>query len=309
MIAFDAIGFGALNMDKLFKVDKLVREEDESFVHDIVQTPGGSAANTMVGLSRLGCKVGFIGKVADDLEGRELLDDFRKENVDVNGIILSKQGRSGQVMGFVGQEGERALYVDPGVNSMIRLSEVKQRYAFGTKFLHLTSFVGEESFNTQKALVEVLPKSVKLSFDPGALYAKRGIRVLRPIIERTFVAMPNAPELKTLTTKRDYREGAESLLEEGVHIVAVKLGRRGCYVTDGIENHRIDPMKAKSVDSTGAGDAFCAGFLFGLISNRSLQECGKIGNFLGSRCVMKSGARTGLPTLDDLKRVFSFQDS
>jgi ribokinase len=93
MIAFDAIGFGALNMDKLFKVDKLVREEDESFVHDIVQTPGGSAANTMVGLSRLGCKVGFIGKVADDAEGRELIDDFRKENVDVNGIILQARNK------------------------------------------------------------------------------------------------------------------------------------------------------------------------------------------------------------------------
>jgi len=91
------------------------------------------------------------------------------------------------------------------------------------------------------------------------------------------------------------------MVGKGVKIVAVKLGGKGCYVTDGHEQHLIEPFKVKVVDTTGAGDAFCAGFLFGLINERSLYECGRLGNFVASRCVMKLGARTGLPFTQDLE--------
>jgi len=305
MKRFDAVGFGALNMDKLFSVNEIAAAEGESFIRDFAEVPGGSAANAMVGLSRLGCKVGFIGKVACDPEGRKLLEDFRKENVDVNGIIVAEQGRTGTVMGFVNGRGERALYADAGVNSTITLAEQKKEYASEVCFLHLTSFVGEESFHAQVQLAKALPRSVKLSFDPGALYARRRRVQLRPILKRTFVSMPNALELELMTGRTGYKEGAEALLREGMEIVAVKLGKKGCYVTDGTEKHLIPALKVKTVDTTGAGDAFCAGFLYGLISNKTLEECGRIGNFLGSRCVMKIGARTGLPTLEDLRAQFT----
>ncbi len=124
---------------------------------------------------------------------------------------------------------------------------------------------------------------------------------MEPIIEKTFVLMPNLNELELLTKTADYRKGAEVLLKKGVEIVAVKLGSKGCYVTDGKENHNVEPFKVKVVDTTGAGDAFCAGFLYGLISGKSLYECGKFGNFVASRCIMKMGARPGLPYLKDLK--------
>src|SRR5271157_3587502 len=166
MNRFDAVGFGALNMDKLFSVNEIAAAEGESFIRDFAEVPGGSAANTMVGLSRLECKVGFIGKVACDPEGMKLLEDFRKENVDVNGIIVAEQGRTGTVMGFVSERGERALYVDAGVNSAIT-TVPKKEYASEASFLHLTSFVGEKSFHAQVDLANSLPKSVKLSFDPG----------------------------------------------------------------------------------------------------------------------------------------------
>ena len=64
MTKFDVVGFGALNVDTLLKVDKIAGAEEESFIHDYTEACGGSAANTIVGLARLGCKVGFIGKVA-----------------------------------------------------------------------------------------------------------------------------------------------------------------------------------------------------------------------------------------------------
>jgi len=91
------------------------------------------------------------------------------------------------------------------------------------------------------------------------------------------------------------------MVGKGVKMVAVKLGGDGCYVTDGRERHLIEAFKVKVVDTTGAGDAFCAGFLYGLVNDKRLYECGKLGNFVASRCVMKMGARAGLPFAKDLK--------
>jgi ribokinase len=301
MSKLDAIGFGALNVDKLFKVNRIAVAEEESFVVDHSEACGGSAANMMVALARLGCKVGFIGKVASDAEGRMLLQDFRREGVTTEGVTVATTGRSGKVLGFVGQGGERALYIDPGVNDTIKIDEIDTEYASSTKFLHLSSFVGKESFETQKKLVNELPEKVKVTFDPGELYARMGLVKLRPIIDKTFVMMPNAGELALLTGKTDYKAGADTLINAGVQVLAVKLGNRGCYVTDRRESHLVKPFKVKVVDTTGAGDAFNAGFIYGLLSSKNIKEAGKIGNFVASRSITAMGARAGLPTLDDLK--------
>jgi ribokinase len=300
-MSLDVIGFGALNIDKLYKVNMIAKKEEESFVTDFKESPGGSAANTIVGLARLGLKTGYIGKVAEDREGGLLLNDFRKENVDTSGIIISRQGRSGVVMGYIDRKGERALYVDPGVNDWLEFKEINLEYAGRAKFLHLTSFVGEKPFEAQKKLVKKLSEA-KISFDPGALYARKSLTSLKPIIRRSFVMLPNENEVRLLTGK-DYEGGSKALIKEGVSVVAVKLGERGCYVTNGKENHLVEPYEKKLVDTTGAGDAFCAGFLYGLIKGRDLYECGRLGNFVAARCISKMGARTGLPRLPDLKDI------
>jgi len=301
MSRFDVVGFGALNVDKLFRVNRLAKAEEESFIEDYAEACGGSAANTAVGLARLGCKVGFIGKVGCDREGDLLIQDFFREGVNTAGVVRAAQGKSGSVLGFVDKKGARALYINSGVNDTITLDEVNARYAAQAQFLHLTSFVGEKSLQTQKKLLDAIPDSVKVSFDPGALYARKGYAALEPILKRTYVLMPNAIELKLLTGEIDYRKGADFMVERGVKIVAVKLGGDGCYVTDGHERHLIEALNVKVVDTTGAGDAFCAGFLYGLINGKSLFECGRLGNFVASRCVMKMGARAGLPFAKDLE--------
>lgn len=300
MTRFDAVGVGALNVDKLFRVDRIAGKEDESFVTEYQESCGGSAANTIVGLTRLGLKTGFVGKVADDREGRLLLDDFERENVDTSGIAVAKGGRSGVVMGFVDEKGERALYVAPGVNDAVDLREVNIDYVRSTRLLHLTSFAGEESFETQKKLVGLLPEGVKVSFDPGMLYAKRGLPALRPITKRVFVMLPNEIELRLLMGK-SYKAGAKTLIAEGVNIVAVKLGKKGCFITNDEESLTVEPYKVKVVDTTGAGDAWNAGFLYGLLKNRSLEACGRLGNLVASKCITTMGARTGLPRLVDIE--------
>ena len=86
MTNFQVVGFGALNVDKLFKVNRIACAEEESFIGAHEESCGGSAANTAVGLARLGVKVGFIGKVGKDREGELLLEDFSEEGVDVRAL-------------------------------------------------------------------------------------------------------------------------------------------------------------------------------------------------------------------------------
>jgi len=300
MTKFDVIGFGALNVDKLLKVDKIASAEEESFVREIAEACGGSAANTTVGLARLGCKVGFVGKIADDHEGQLQIECFKKEGVNTDGIIHSAKGKSGVCLGFVDKKGQRALYISPGVNDSIEFRELSAPYITDTQFLNLSSFVGEKSFRAQKKLMSFLPDSVKISFDPGSLYAQKGLSAIEPIVQNSFVMMPNAIELELLTGETSIPKGAQKLIDMGVKIVAVKMGDKGCYVTNGEEKKTIPPYKVNVVDTTGAGDAFDAGFLYSLIQNRPLEECGRLGNFVGSRCVMKMGARDGLPTANEL---------
>lgn len=294
------IGFGALNVDKIFRVPKIAHEEEETFVLEVEETAGGSAANTTVGLARLGLKTGFIGKVATDHEGQLLLDDFKREGVNTDGIIVSKKGSSGTVAAYVDKKGERALYVHPSVNDTLTLKEIDLEYAKCTQFMHLAS-MDEKPFRAQRQLVEMLPE-VKVSLDPGAIYARKGMARLAPILRKCHVFMPSENELRMLTGKH-FREGAATILKHGVVIVAVKLGQKGCYVTDGKESHFIEPYDATPVDKTGAGDAFCSGFLYGLVKGKDLYECGRIGNFVASRCIEKIGARTGLPRASELKEV------
>ena len=300
MTKFDVIGFGALNVDMLFKVDKLASAEEESFVEDYTEACGGSAANTMVGLARLGSKVGFIGKVADDREGKLQCACFKAEGVNTEGVTVASKGKSGAVMGFIDRKGARSLYVNSGVNDAIEPREIKWEYVSQTSFLHLSSFVGEKSFRAQKKLLGSLPNTVKVSFDPGSIYAQKGFSAIEPIIRSSNVMMPNALELELLTGETEIPKGAAQLIDMGVQFVAVKLGEKGCYVTNGQEKKTIQPYRVKVVDTTGAGDAFNAGFLYGLLHDKPLMECGRIGNYVAAQSVTKMGARAGLPYEKDL---------
>ena len=295
-MSLDVIGFGALNLDKLFSVSHIACKGEETFITAYHETPGGSAANSIVGLSRLGMKTGYIGKIADDREGAILIKDLRKERVNIEGIIVATKGKSGVVMGFIDEEGNSALYVDPGVNDTIKFDEIDLKYASKTKIIHLTSFVGQTSFEAQKQLVEALP-DVMISFDPGEIYSRKGLDELRPIIKRSHVIFPNRREATIITGEVDYQKAAEALIKEGVKVVAVTLGSEGCYVTDGKEGYIIEAQKVKVTDATGAGDAFASGFIYGTLNNRKLYDCGKMGNFIASCAIGRFGAREGLPVL------------
>jgi len=298
---FDVIGFGALNVDLLYNVNKITHEDEEAFITDFNIYCGGSAANTIIGLSKLDLKTGYIGKVAQDRYGKILMENLQRENVDTSGIIVEEKGRSGNVLGFVDRKGNRALYVDPGVNDLIDISEVNLGYIENSRVLHLTSFVGD-SIKAQELILDSISDEIIVSLDPGRIYAERGNSFVEKILKRTDIILINEEELKYLTGNKykSLEEMVKNLKEYDIDKIIVKRGEKGSYITDHEESHYLKPFDVICKDTTGAGDAFNAGFLYGFLRSENLKKCGEIGNYVASCCIQESGSLNGLPKLSDL---------
>ncbi|MGZ7209573.1 MAG: carbohydrate kinase family protein [Methanobacterium sp.] len=303
MKKIDVAGFGALNIDKIYRVNKISCKDDESYIKDFSVSCGGSAANTIIGLSRLGIKTGFIGKISNDDDGKLLLHNLKREGVNTENVVIT-EGRSGNVLGFVDEDGERALYVDSGVNDRIKFNEINLDYLNNLRVLHLTSFVSN-SIEAQKQAMEEISKRITVSFDPGRMYVEKGVNYIRDILDRTNIILINEVELKHLIGNKfpTCKQKAEVLLDYGIEIIVVKRGNKGSYVTDGDKSHNIKPFNVNCIDSTGAGDAFNAGFIYGFIKGKDLKESCIMGNFVAGSCIEMEGAIKGLPELSKLKEM------
>jgi ribokinase len=280
-------------MDRLYLVERIGAPGEELIIDSASEQPGGSAANTIVGLARLGVKTGFIGVVGDDSDGACIRSGMAQEGVNVSGIETADcAGRTGMVLVIVDGCGERSMYVYSGANNALNLTSKNLLYANSAKFLHLSSFACEDQFEMQMEFID--RSEARISFAPGMLYARRGIDALHGTISQTEIVFLNRDEIGILTGS-EYRDGAKELNDIGAAIVAVTLGGDGCYIRTKGGGISVPASSAEVVDTTGAGDAFCAGFLCGLLSGRSLDYCGRMGNRVAAKCVEAVGARTGLP--------------
>ncbi|MGX8693658.1 MAG: carbohydrate kinase family protein [Methanobrevibacter sp.] len=300
----EIIGFGALNVDKLYSVDKIVSIDEESFIKSETDTPGGSAANTIVGLSRLGCSTSIIGKIAEDEDGDLIEYNLAINGVFTNNLIYSDTGSTGKCIGFVDRNGERCLYISPGVNDDIKIGEINPLNIMRCKIMHYTSFVGD-SFNTQIELLEKLSKETLLSFDPGMLYVEKGFDELRPILERTDILLINEPELRLLcnNSDADLKELTTSLLDLGIGTVVVKQGSRGAFAVNNSEECFVEAYECDVVDTTGAGDSFNSGFLYSFLKGFGLEKSCRIGNWVASRAIQGFGMEK-FPTVKELEEFF-----
>ncbi len=288
----EVIGLGALNYDVLYVVERIASGGEEVGIIDVMKVPGGSAANTTVALSRLGVDAGFVGIVGKDEEGELILEEFSKEGVETR--IIKEEGYTGAAIGFIDAEGERALYIHSGVNAKLHIENIDMEFIENARFLHTSSFVNKEQLEMQCELAREIKS--KLSFSPGMLCFTYELEDLTVIIERSEVVFLSLKELKSLMKDDNYEKGAEVLLNIGAKIVCVTLGEKGSYVADSTgESHLIDAYPTDVVDTTGAGDAFAAGFLYGLLHEKGIYESAKTGNLVASFCIREYGCRKGLP--------------
>lgn len=300
------IGFGALNVDKIYQVENLLQEENPA--HLIDTQAGGSAANTVIGLAKLGISGGFVGVIAQDAYGKLLLTEFKIRNVDTSHIIIRKADdlstTSGLVDAYVDKKGRRLLFVKPGVNGTLLLKEVSFSYLKKAEFLHLSSFVDEAQFEIQKSIVNMISDDIKISFSPGSLYCAKGLKAIAPILKKSHVVFLDKREIYQLTGS-SYKKGVEQLLKLKTKTVVVTLGKTGCFVATIDHQFLAKTRRVKVVDTTGAGDAFSAGFLFGLINDLTLEKSAEIGNAVASFSIQRFGARAGLPNRKELSSVVS----
>ncbi|MFQ5925735.1 MAG: carbohydrate kinase family protein [Dehalococcoidia bacterium] len=310
MNAIEVVGFGAMNMDQIYGVERILTD-GEAPVAEFRLSPGGSAANTIYSLAKLGVGTGFIGAVGDDEEGKVLLKDLESMGVDT-GQIKVKKAKTGSTLCLTDKRGRRALYVLPGANSLLASEDIDPAYINQATMLHLSSFADEGQLVVQKQLMERMSPSIKVSFAPGSIYAARGLEVMAPIIERTHILFLNRKEAEELTGE-DFQKGARKLLEQGCRIVAITLGQgigKGntiatCYLIAAQGEYMIQAERAKKepeADTTGAGDAFAAGFLYGFLRGKGLEECGYLGDLVARLSTTKLGARAGLPSLQELEQ-------
>ncbi len=319
MSKIDVIGLGALNIDNIYKVERIL-EDGEAVVKEMAAFPGGSAANTIYGLAKLGVNTGFIGAIGDDAEGKTLLRDFKKVGVDTSQIKMKRKAKTGSVL-CLSTTTERSLYVLPGANNLLDIKDIDLNYINRARMLHLASFADDRQFKMLLRLIDRLDSPIKVSFAPGTLFAGKGLKALIPLLARTYVLFINRDEIKELTGK-DVIAGAEICLEKGCQIVVATLGKgtrlkigRGsaqktvtaiAYIRGAEGAYAIEPPKdAPAMASTiGAGDAFATGFLYGFLNGKRLQDCGRLGDIVAQFKIAKMGARPGLPTADQLAQRY-----
>jgi sugar/nucleoside kinase (ribokinase family) len=292
---FDVVGIGALNLDLMYEVDDLAAlrkegwplhagkettlppEEFPRLVQEVrrrgslrFRSGGGSAANTVVALARMGFGTGFVGRVGADEEGALILSDMA--GVDVAQVKAG--GASGICLVVLDRGRDRALVVQPYANDDLCFDDLDLPYLSETRYLHLSAFVGDGPLDAQRRLMEFLPPQVKVSLDPGELYAQRGTEEVFPLIERSSVFCATVDEIQTMTGAADYRAGCREIASLGPDVVVCKMGQEGAYCLsqEGAREFR-PPGQAAVVDNTGAGDVYNAGFLAGLLLARPLDDC------------------------------------
>jgi sugar/nucleoside kinase (ribokinase family) len=320
----DVIGIGALNLDLLYEVDDLaaLRQEGwplhagrehsltpvefrhllQGLEHDGTlrfRSGGGSAANTIVALARMVFQTGFVGRVGADEEGAFILREMK--GVDLTRVKAGEA--SGICLVVLDKRRDRALMVQPNANDDLAFEDLNIPYLSDARFLHLSAFVGDGPFEAQKRLMEVLPDKVKVSLDPGELYAKRGKEAILPLIARSSIIFATDHEICTLMGTGDYRAGCKEIASLGPDIVVCKRGEQGAYLFSRQGEEEYLPQKAvEVVDNTGAGDVYNAGFLAGLLLQRSLDACLALAHAVAAKSLGGYG-RQRYPDAADLKEI------
>ena len=274
---------------------RLLGENDLSLdaARGLHYAPGGSAANTAYGIAQLGGTAALCGKVARDRFGNAYIRGTRESGVLFNGI--QAEGATGTCIVLITDDAQRTMLTHLGVASELTVEDIDMAQLRQSAYLYLEGYLFDSAVATQtiRSAVEAARSSgVKIALTASDLFCvERHREVLLDLICRDVnLLFANAQEACAIS-------GAASL-EEAVHTlsdmcanVAVTDGERGSILCFNKTILRINPFMVSAIDTTGAGDSFAAGLLFGLTHGYSIQESGTIASFFASRVVSQIGPR------------------
>lgn len=327
-LKLDVIGFGSLNLDEFWEVpSEFLKRFGLRVGHEYVKgtewfsevypllnaqgslkaiDPGGSAANMTAALRKMGFSTGFFGAAGvDGIEKIRTEELGEKDNLLID-LFDGPTGRCLCLINCDDKSRDRCLVILPNVNDLAGSAGFDESYFRASKWVHMSSFVSSSPLQFQKMVVSSLDSSTRLSFDPGAVYSRLGVDVLRPLLQKSSLLFTTPEELVELTGFNDLDKAIDTLLSVGVSTMVLKLGSRGlrCITRESaFSQEAIRP--AQIIDRTGAGDVAAAGFIAGMLSGVGLEECLEF----AARCASKSIEAYGRSAYPDRNFLNSFIES
>jgi sugar/nucleoside kinase (ribokinase family) len=318
----EIIGLGNALMDLLIEVDDnkliefnlkkgemhLVEEEQAKQtlekIHQhqlqIETVPGGSSANTLKAFSFLGGKALLCGKVGTDPHGDIYIQEM--QNLGVGTRISKHNSITGHALTLITPDTERTFSVHLGAAIQLAKEDVLEEDIANSKILHLEGYQLEgPTKETVLHAIQLAKKhntlvSIDLA-DPALIRRNKDLfKELTKDIDIIFLNEEEAKEFTQLEPEEALKEIAKS-----VKIVIVKLGIKGSLIYNNNQITKIDSVKAEAVDTTGAGDTFAAGFLYGFCQEWDMKKSGKLGSMLAAKVVEQIGVKINLLNLDEIK--------
>jgi sugar/nucleoside kinase (ribokinase family) len=263
-----------------------------------IQT-GGSAANTIHGIAKLGGKCGYIGKISDDDYGHFYLEDFRKENISTH-FFYSPTG-TGHATGLISPDSERTFGTYLGSAMELTAEEMTHDVFQTYGILHIEGYLVQNHALIETAMRIAKENGLLVSIDMASFnIVEANVEFLHRIVrEYVDIVFANEEEANSFTGKDP--ENALNQIADMCPIAVVKLGANGSLIKSGNKVIRIEAIPAISIDTTGAGDIYASGFLYALSENFDLEVAGKIGSLLAGKVVEIMGAKLSEQTWDYLR--------
>lgn len=253
-----------------------------------IQT-GGSAANTVHGIAKLGGQCGYIGKISDDEFGNFYIEDFRKNNINTH-FFYSETG-TGHATGLISADSERTFGTYLGAAMELTAEEMTPEIFNDYGIMHIEGYLVQNHALIESAMKVAKENGLLVSIDMASFnIVAANIEFLHRVMrEYVDIVFANEDEAQSLTGKNP--EEALHKIGEMCQLAVVKLGAQGSMIKSGNRVIRIEAIPAKSVDTTGAGDIYASGFLYALAEGHDLETAGKLGSLLAGHVVEVVGAK------------------
>lgn len=297
---------GDLCLDIFFQVPNYPQPGGDGLAQKMVTQLGGSAANTAVALAHLGIEPHLLTHAGSDLWGERTLGILRQEGVATGRIIQEAGESTGVTFLAVTPDGERTMFTYRGANTHLHPDEITSEALNGASLLHLSGYAcltRPQSDAVWKAVDLAAAAGMDVTLDIGVEPAYALGKALINMLPKLSLLILGEPEANAIAKTEDLEKAIRFLLDHGVKMVGLKLGKYGCQLITAARRASIPGFEMPVVDTTGAGDAFSAGMIYGLCKGLSHEAAGLLANTMGGLAVTNWGAGSALP---DAARVVEF---
>lgn len=250
---------------------------------------GGSAANTIHGIARLGTETAFIGTVGKDETGKFFSDDLEKSNI--KPLLIYSESPSGLASTLISTDGERTFGTFLGAAIELDADKLNKDHFKDFDILHIEGYLVQNHELVEQALKLAKVNGMKVSIDLASYnVVEDNLDFLKEMIEKYVdIVFANEEEAKAFTGLEP--EEALEKISSMVDIAIVKVGKEGSFIKSGDVKLKIGVIDTTVADTTGAGDLYAAGFLHGIVNNKGFEYSGKLGALLAGTVIQDIGAK------------------